>query len=56
MAHSTAPGTYAVSYTATVNTNATGTVGNNVAATGGGGNPYIGMLRTRELIRKGAKR
>ena len=23
--------------------------------TGGGGNPYIGMLRTRELIRKGAK-
>jgi uncharacterized repeat protein (TIGR01451 family)/fimbrial isopeptide formation D2 family protein len=35
----TAPGTYAVSYTATVNTNATGTVGNSVAATGGGGNP-----------------
>ncbi|WP_257385127.1 hypothetical protein [Tahibacter caeni] len=35
----TTPGTYAVSYTATVNTNATGTVGNNVAATGGGGNP-----------------
>jgi DUF917 family protein len=23
--------------------------------TGGGGNPYIGMLRTRELMRKGAK-
>jgi uncharacterized protein len=23
--------------------------------TGGGGNPYIGMLRTRELIRKGAR-
>ncbi len=35
----TAPGTYAVSYTATVNTNATGTVGNSVVATGGGGNP-----------------
>ena len=23
--------------------------------TGGGGNPYIGMLRTRELLRKGAQ-
>ncbi len=38
LASGTAPGTYAVSYTATVNANATGTVGNSVAATGGGGN------------------
>ena len=33
----TPPGTYAVSYTATVNNNATGSVGNSVVATGGGG-------------------
>ena len=31
----TAPGTYTVEYTATVNANATGTVGNNVVPTGG---------------------
>jgi|GEM_PF-920871 len=31
----TVPGTYTVSYTATVNNNASGSVGNNVAATGG---------------------
>lgn len=29
-------------------------IGAAVLGTGGGGNPYIGMLRTRELIRKGA--
>lgn len=29
-------------------------IGAAVLGTGGGGNPYIGMLRTRELVRKGA--
>jgi DUF917 family protein len=29
-------------------------IGAAVLGTGGGGNPYIGMLRTRELIRRGA--
>lgn len=29
-------------------------IGAALLGTGGGGNPYIGMLRTRELIRKGA--
>jgi DUF917 family protein len=29
-------------------------IGAAVLGTGGGGNPYIGMLRTRELMRKGA--
>lgn len=33
----TTPGTYAVSYTTTVNANAAGSVNNNVVATGGGG-------------------
>ncbi|ODU36258.1 MAG: hypothetical protein ABS97_02735 [Lysobacteraceae bacterium SCN 69-320] len=33
----TVPGTYAVSYTATVNANAAGSVNNNVTASGGGG-------------------
>src|SRR5690606_39134260 len=33
----TLPGTYAVTYTATVDADATGSVSNNVAATGGGG-------------------
>src|SRR5690606_1727412 len=33
----TLPGTYAVTYTATVNQDATGSVGNSVVATGGGG-------------------
>ena len=35
----TVPGTYAVSYTATVNANASGSVGNSVVATGGGPTP-----------------
>jgi DUF917 family protein len=30
-------------------------IGAALLGTGGGGNPYIGMLRTRELMRKGAK-
>ena len=29
-------------------------IGAALLGTGGGGNPYIGMLRTRELFRKGA--
>ena len=29
-------------------------IGAALLGTGGGGNPYIGMLRARELIRKGA--
>ncbi|NCT68510.1 MAG: DUF11 domain-containing protein [Rhodanobacteraceae bacterium] len=35
----TVPGTYAVTYTATVDANATGSVGNNVAASGGSDTP-----------------
>ncbi|MBY6204951.1 DUF7507 domain-containing protein, partial [Halomonas denitrificans] len=35
----TVPGTYAVEYTATVDADATGSVGNNVAVTGDGGDP-----------------
>ncbi|WP_454832364.1 DUF7927 domain-containing protein [Pseudoxanthomonas wuyuanensis] len=35
----TLPGTYTVTYTATVDANATGTVGNSVAITGDGGDP-----------------
>lgn len=30
-------------------------IGAALLGTGGGGNPYVGMLRTRELLRKGAK-
>src|SRR5690606_34437778 len=30
-------------------------IGAALLGTGGGGNPYYGMLRTRELIRKGAE-
>ncbi|WP_237054050.1 DUF6923 family protein [Marilutibacter chinensis] len=37
----TVPGTYALTYTATVDADATGTVGNSVAATGGGGDPPV---------------
>ena len=29
-------------------------IGAALLGTGGGGNPYVGMLRTRELMRKGA--
>ena len=29
-------------------------IGAALLGTGGGGNPYIGMLRTRELLRQGA--
>ena len=29
-------------------------IGAALLGTGGGGNPYVGMLRARELIRKGA--
>ena len=30
-------------------------IGAALLGTGGGGNPYVGMLRARELIRKGAQ-
>ena len=30
-------------------------IGAALLGTGGGGNPYIGMLRSRELVRKGAQ-
>ena len=30
-------------------------IGAALLGTGGGGNPYVGMLRARELIRKGAE-
>ena len=29
-------------------------IGAALLGTGGGGNPYVGMLRSRELLRKGA--
>ncbi|NCT68511.1 MAG: isopeptide-forming domain-containing fimbrial protein [Rhodanobacteraceae bacterium] len=46
----TPPGTYAVSYTATVGANAIGTVSNNVAASGGGSTPTCSSCSTTHPV------